>query len=1090
MVQGSGGHALHTAPCAQCGHIFPKGQKFCGECGGQRDNKRPSTSPAAPNVSPEAALSELKIVTVLFSDMCGFTSLSERLGVEELRDLMNGWFDRLTTLIPTFGGTIDKFIGDAVMALFGAPIAHENDPKRAIDAALAMQAELDEYNREVSKRIGQPMKIRIGINTGRVYAGMLGGDSHQSYTVMGDAVNVASRLESSCPIGSILISESTLEHVRGVYDFREQEPLRVKGKSEALTTFEILGRRRPSERTESNEDAVIALSRGEELANAIQLFDDVRVSARPELIAVLAEAGMAKNQFSSCLAHRLKGRHVAASLSTHCDAGVSAAPFQVLADWLGQAAGASVDLESYLRSCRLPDESIRILTHVMRVPDSALGPPAALGDPSALHHATLESAREWLRGLARRGPVLLRVHNLHNAPDATCDLLSYLTESENLPLLVVVTANPKLSDPESLWAPLLSSSAQLNLETLDADTSYEVAAHLLKPMKSASAKLIEQIAEASGGNPGFMEESVRALLAQGVLIETDTWELKDNTIPTPLPIPDTIGRMIQVRVDGLSPRSKLILQQATIVGPRFDAQILATLEEGDGSLSAAEIEEILREPLRAGLLSAERRTGGLPTEYRFRPAMVRDEIYETVVAKQRRAWHERYAKSLRQDALELSTVKAATLEDLAAHVERAGNHAEAAKLYRQAGDAAASVYANSDARNQYQAADRALQEAKGSATDRAEVLRLLGRMLALGGDHIEAQEAFGTAIDLLGDNEPLERAELEVELGRSFAASGDRAAARARYENAVALTDGLNDSESRTVLADAKQNLGWIRYLNGDLESAESLYHAALTLSERVEAGLIQARCHDALAVIERTRGKTPFAIEHSERALTLRRECNDRPAIATSHLNLGVVYFGAGEYEAARRSFNEALEVHLQRGNIDGATTAYLNLGASELELDMKQEALEHLEEAKRMALKSGAWYLPEVYRYCAEAALLSSAPEDARTLALEGMRLLGDDGPSELRGNLCSALGAIELHSRNLPAAVKYFEMAIGAHEVSQNTFELAVTLTRVSQLQVALGDLEIAKSELLRSRSLFEKAGNKTWLERTARALAALP
>ena len=215
--------------------------------------------------------------------MCGFTSLSERLDVEELRDLMNGWFDRLSTLIPSFGGTIDKFIGDAVMALFGALVAHDNDPKRAIDAALAMQAELDEYNREVGERIGEPMKIRIGINTGRVYAGMLGGDSHKSYTVMGDAVNVASRLESSCPIGSILVSESTLEHVRGIYDFRQKEPLLVKGKAEPLTTFEILGRRRPSARSESNEDAIVALSRTKELAQASELFASARASATPTL---------------------------------------------------------------------------------------------------------------------------------------------------------------------------------------------------------------------------------------------------------------------------------------------------------------------------------------------------------------------------------------------------------------------------------------------------------------------------------------------------------------------------------------------------------------------------------------------------------------------------------------------------------------------------------------------------------------------------------------------------------------------------------------------------------------------------------------
>ena len=292
---------IAQSPCLACKNVFPEQQKFCGECGTKRGLPLPAARPATPapiRASAELAVSELKIVTVLFSDMCGFTSLSEQLGVEELRDLMNGWFDRLSTLIPSFGGTIDKFIGDAVMALFGAPIAHENDPKRAIDAALAMQEALADYNQEVEARIGQPLRIRIGINTGRVYAGMLGGDSHQSYTVMGDAVNVASRLESSCPIGSILISESTHEHVRGIYNSRQQEPLRVKGKSAPLTTFEILGRRQAMARSASagSDSGAVALSRQSELSEAKRLLDQVCQTGQPTSLVIMSESGMRKNR--------------------------------------------------------------------------------------------------------------------------------------------------------------------------------------------------------------------------------------------------------------------------------------------------------------------------------------------------------------------------------------------------------------------------------------------------------------------------------------------------------------------------------------------------------------------------------------------------------------------------------------------------------------------------------------------------------------------------------------------------------------------------------------------------------------------------
>lgn len=1020
--------------------------------------------------------------------MCGFTSLSERLGVEELRDLMNGWFDRVSTLIPSFGGTIDKFIGDAVMALFGALTSHDNDPKRAIDAALAMQAELELYNREVGQRIGQPMKIRIGINTGRVYAGMLGGDSHKSYTVMGDAVNVASRLESSCPVGSILVSESTLEHVRGIYDFRQQAPLRVKGKAEPLTTFEILGRRSPSARAESNENAIIVLSRPEELSIAETFFADAAALTTPKLLAVTADEGMAKNQFSNCLAHRIENQ-LGASLSTHCDAGGNGAPFQILIDLLSQASEESEDLAGYLRSCAVGDESIRVLTHLMRFPVGPLGAPANLGDPSAMHYATLEAARQWLQALARRGPLVLRIHNLQNSPDATLGLLRYLLESETLPMLIVVTANLSIADKESFWSPLIDDATLLSLGALDEETTRKVAAHILSPMDPPSPQLIERIAEASGGNPAFMEESVRALLASGILIETDRWVLKNDFIPSPLPIPDTVGRMIQVCVDGLSPDGKSMLQRAAVIGAHFYADALCSLEDGEPR-SVGQIEEVLSEAVRSGLLSASQRSTNRPTEYRFRPAIVRDEIYETVVAKQRRIWHQRYAKSLRtHTTITLSSHKAVALEDLATHVMQSGNFLEAATLYRRAGDGAAAVYANSDAKRQYEAASKALEKGNASSLERAEVLALLGQMLTLGGDHGLAQDAFVAAIDLLGGDKATKRASLEVERGRSLAASGKRELARQSYMQAVLLATEGNDEHSTLALADAQQNLGWIDYLDGDLDSAEVFFQTALKKSKEIGAILVQARCLDSLGTLARVRGQTSLAIENTKKALELRLACDNRATIAVSFINLGAVHFDYGNYQAAQENFRDALRLHQQRGNLEGIAIANLNLGAAELELNQAEAAIEHLQQATALAVRSGAWYAPECFRYQAEAALLAGKLDEARALANEGLRLLGAEGPVEFRGNLISALGAIELSAGNIEAARTHLEVAMETHKDLQKTFELAVTLIRQSKLLLVLGDVALARQQLCKARELFVKSSNETWVKRSDAILANL-
>src|SRR3954471_7042130 len=221
--------------CGSCGFDNPAGFKFCGSCGGALA----VAASARPAVRARQPAEERRTVTILFADVAGFTAMSERLDPEDVQEIMSGVFQRVGAVIGGYGGTIDKYIGDAIMALFGAPVALGDDAERAVLAGLAIQKQIAEYSKEVQQTRGFELKVRIGVNTGKVVWGRAA--ETQEFTVVGDAVNLASRLQNAAAIGSVLLGEATQRHVRNRFSLEPQEPVMMKGKSEPQRTFRVLG---------------------------------------------------------------------------------------------------------------------------------------------------------------------------------------------------------------------------------------------------------------------------------------------------------------------------------------------------------------------------------------------------------------------------------------------------------------------------------------------------------------------------------------------------------------------------------------------------------------------------------------------------------------------------------------------------------------------------------------------------------------------------------------------------------------------------------------------------------------------------------
>ena len=496
-----------------------------------------------------------------------------------------------------------------------------------------------------------------------------------------------------------------------------------------------------------------------------------------------------------------------------------------------QLASDTSDFADYLRSIlsnaadpEQTDESIRVLAYVAGCSAGGLGLPSSLGDPSAMQHATLLSARRWLEALAQRGAVLLRVHNIHYASETSLDLLSFLLDTPDLPLFVILTISTS-AQTEALG--LVQRSQRMELAPLDTASAGALASYLLSPMGVPHPALVKALVERSGGNPGFLEESIRALLSEGFLVvsaDGTSWALRDNHVPTPLPIPDTIARMVQVRVDRLGKRAKHILQQAAIAGPRFRADMLHNVLEDEVSLD--QLEQALEESVQAGLLVALSTRDSAYREYRFRPSLVRDEVYDTVVAKQRKTSHLQYAASLQAEASVSMT--SVSVGDVAEHLAQGGDHDQASELYQRAGDAARELFANQEARDLYGKARASMLKGQATPEAQVELYDRLAQVLVLAGEHQEAQQIYADAIELLGSTAPLRRAQLEIGRGRSLGSSGQRDQARTSYLQAVLLSSEGDGTPADLVLADAQQNLGWLDFVAGNLDDAEQLFREAI----------------------------------------------------------------------------------------------------------------------------------------------------------------------------------------------------------------------------------------------------------------------
>jgi class 3 adenylate cyclase/tetratricopeptide (TPR) repeat protein len=666
-----------------------------------------------PGKAPARTEGERKNVTVLFADISGFTAMSEKMDPEEVTDIMNECFSMMGECIEEHGGTIDKFMGDCVMVLFGAPKAQEDAPHRALNTALEIRKRLKAFNEK--KCLSSPLNIHIGINTGPVIAGMMGSDKRQDFTVMGDTVNLASRMESASQTGNILVAENTFKLTEGYFDFEDVGPIKVKGKDQPIQSYRLIGPRQVKTRIEASIGKGLTpfVGRTKEMSLLMDCYEQVK-EGHGQVVGIMGEPGMGKSRIIREFTHSLPNDEYTC-LEGGCLHYGDTIPYLPILDILKDCFDikedeneAAIKLKigrkiSQLGS--LPESILPSLHEILslKVTDEAY----SKLDGKQRRDKVFESIRMLLIAESQKKPLVVVVEDLHWIDKTSEEFLTYLIGSlATTRILLILLFRPEYNPS---WSTKTFYS-QIRVDQLPKKTSQDLIQAILAGGEIAP-ELNDLIVSRTAGNPLFLEELTQNLLENGS-IEKAGNQYVLCCLPSDIKIPDTIQGIIADRLDRLESTLKKIMQMASVIGREFTFRILqsvAAMKEDlkSSMLTLQDLEFIYEKNLFPEL------------EYIFKHALTRDVAYNSLLIKKRKETHEKVA-------LAIETIYAERLEEfyemLAYHYSLSENFQKAYHYLKLSGEKAARSYAHQEAIRFYQEALKVLDAKPESEETRREKL--------------------------------------------------------------------------------------------------------------------------------------------------------------------------------------------------------------------------------------------------------------------------------------------------------------------------------------------------------------------------------
>ncbi len=904
-------------------------------------------------------------VTVLFADVSGFTTLSETRDPEVVTQVMNALWARLDALIIEGGGVIDKHIGDAVMAVWSGGGSRENDPELAVRTALSLQEAVAAFRAESDV----DLEMRVGVNTGPVLLGSVG--TTGEITVIGDAVNVASRLETVAPLGGVLISHFTYRHIRGVFDVEPRAPMRVKGRRDPLRTY-VVRRAKPrafrivTRGVEGVETQMIG--RDAEFAVLCGVFEQVQTRRERQMVTVLGEAGIGKSrllyEFENWIelrpepvyffkGHALSNR-VSVPYGLYRD--VFAARFGILDSDSVATVGAK--LRDGMSRVLRPEEA-DLVGHWLGFD---LGSSAAVQRMAgAAEFATVARAHfvEYLRALAESETVALLLEDLHWADEESLDLTEYLAGPGlgDVSVMIIAVARPLLVERRSEWS---VDGARLQLDALSDDTTRALVREVLQRVPEIPDVLMELMVERSDGNAFYVEELVSMLMDEGI-IQADgetAWRV-DLARLDAAHVPPTLTAVLQARLDVLAAAERRVLQRASVIGRVFwDAAVAAlSVARGDAGATAGDVAATL-EAARQREFVFQRESSAFDgtEEYIFKHALLRDVTYETVLLREREQLHHEAAQWLEVTG---GARRSEYLEMIADHYERA-NEIERAIECLHAAATSAREKGNAAAVRRSLEHTLTLTGTVGRESP-PEVLTALGEAKFRLGDIDGAERAVTAVIERGADRSVL--AEALYWMSRVAETRGDPAGERAALDRARDLVGDDADAPLAKILT----GLAAWETQHGDLDAARVLAHRALALAAGSDAD--KAEAHRALSMIAVVTPDLDLADEHLQAASDLASRFGNLENQATTIGNRGMIAHLRGDaggreehYRAAAADYAAALTLARRLGLLGLESIHALNVAQVSVRLNDHATARRSLRDSVTVALKMGATDQPLV--------------------------------------------------------------------------------------------------------------------------------
>jgi class 3 adenylate cyclase/tetratricopeptide (TPR) repeat protein len=855
--------------CPACGEENPERARFCLACG----TSLVQTTEAGPR-------EERRVVTVLFADLVGFTARSDRADPEDIAARVRPFHAALKRAVEGFGGTIEKFTGDGALAVFGKPVAHEDDPERAVRAGMVI---LDEVRGLNDARPELELAVRVGINTGEAVVVHGSGPQLGEETLTGDAVNTGSRLESNAPVNGILVGEATFRATREVFVFEELEPIRVKGKAEALAVWRPVEARARLGQDVTRRHTTPFTGREAERARLLDAFDGAVEERGVRLVTVLGEPGVGKSRLVAEL-----GRHVdelpdlVVWRHGRCLPYGEGITFWALGEVLKSHAGV-LDSDSPAEAAAKLDAVIPATEPDREWLLQRLAPLVGLDAPPAAREELFTAWRRFLEHVAAAQPAVLVFEDLHWADPALLELLEHVAStSRGVAMLLVGTARPELLDRHPDWAGRVPGSVTISLGPLSAEETGRLVGEMLERAALPEASRAA-IVERAGGNPLYAEEFVRMLEDRGLL-------LGSGAGTEDLPFPDSVQALVASRLDLLGEDRRAVLQDASVIGKVFWSGAVASMGSCDVAQVASALPELVRrelvQPSPASTIEGQ-------DEYAFWHVVVRDVAYGQMPRGRR-------ARKHRAAAQWIEAVAAGRLED---HAEILAHHStEALRLARAAG----------------------LQAELPQLERSALRFLLLAGDRAIGLDVAAAERHYARALELT----PRGNAERPAALARWADAArqlGRPAEATAALEEAV---EGFRARGDALAAARALGTLSSVLVAMGESRQEEVALEAVRLLEDAGEGGPDLVAAYARMAGVHVVTGNLAEVVEWVDRAEAAARGLGaEVPARALGFRGYVRCILGDAEGLADMR---RALDRAVQRGEGRDAAVLYNNLAVA----------------------------------------------------------------------------------------------------------------------------------------------------------------